>query len=87
MITQTDIENLKTALKGTFVTKKEFEDRLESMENRINDKLTEMRLSLMNVFSQGMNEFLQELRAQRASWQHHEIRITKLGTTVRKAAL
>ena len=74
MITDKDIQKLQTV----FDTKNELDNKLDSMENRINDKLTEMRLSLMQVFHRNMQELLEELKAQRTSWRNHDKRISRL---------
>lgn len=74
MITDKDIEKIKTSLKNTFITKDEF----QRMEDRTNEKFTDMKLSIIQCMNSNTQLILQELQSQRTDWKNHERRITRL---------
>lgn len=74
MITDRDIQKIKASLKDTFVTK----DELQRMEDRTNEKFTDMKLSIMQCMNNNTQLILEELQSQRQDWKNHERRITRL---------
>ena len=74
MITDKDIQKLQTV----FVTKNDLRDEFNSFENRMNEKLTDLRIDLMGLIMRSTKEILEELRSQRESWRNHDRRITRL---------